>query len=78
MSERSLRRQLAEQGSSVRALADEARRERAIALMERGRVNLDAIAEELGYGNASAFGRAFRRWTGETPSTFLTQRGVTT
>lgn len=71
LSERSLRRQLAEQDTSVRALVDDARRERAIALMERGTVNLDAIAEELGYGNASAFGRAFRRWTGQTTSAFL-------
>ncbi|MEZ4326665.1 MAG: AraC family transcriptional regulator ligand-binding domain-containing protein [Polyangiales bacterium] len=74
LSERSLRRQLAEQDSSVRALVDDARRERAIELMERGKVNLDAIAEELGYGNAAAFGRAFRRWTGQTPSAFLEQR----
>ena len=31
---------------------------------------LSEIAELLGYADQSAFGRAFKRWTGETPKQF--------
>lgn len=77
MSERSLRRHLLAEGVSLRALVLEVRRERAIALLEAGRESLDAIAVELGYTSASAFGRAFRAWTGRTPTEYARAHAVT-
>jgi AraC-like DNA-binding protein len=70
LSERSLRRRLQEEGTSLRKLIEDVRRDRAIALLEAGARTLDDIALELGFSSASAFGRAFRAWTGTTPSSF--------
>jgi AraC-like DNA-binding protein len=69
MSARTLQRRLREEGTTLRVLADEARKARAIPLIRQGH----AIAEVsflVGYKEASAFHRAFRRWTGTTPESF--------
>jgi AraC-like DNA-binding protein len=70
VSERSLRRKLREEGTSLRDLVEEARRERAIGLLEAGRWSLERVALEVGFSRASAFGRAFRKWTGRPPTDF--------
>lgn len=69
MSARTLQRRLADESTSVRQLADEGRRARAIALIEGGS-SIAEIAHLLGFTEASAFHRAFRRWTGQTPEAF--------
>lgn len=74
LSERSLRRKLREEGTSLRGLVEDVRRDRAIALLEAGELGLDAIAVELGFSSANAFGRAFRAWTGVPPSEFARGR----
>jgi len=49
----------------------EARRERlARTWLAQRRLSLDEIAERLGYGEQTSFGRAFKRWTGQTPHQF--------
>lgn len=49
----------------------EARRERlARVWLAQRRLSLDEIAERLGYGEQTSFGRAFKRWTGQTPHQF--------
>ncbi len=68
LSVRTLERRLAEGGTSYRALRDDARRERAEALLRAGALTVDAVAEALGYSDAANFTRAFRRWTGATPA----------
>jgi AraC-like DNA-binding protein len=73
VSERTLRRRLSDEGTSLRDLADDARRERALALLETGRWSLERVALELGFSSASAFGRAFRKWTGRPPADFAGQ-----
>lgn len=67
MSPRSLDRRLAAEGTRFRAVVDAARRERAAELLAAG-VRLDDVAHALGYSDAANFRRAFRRWTGATPS----------
>lgn len=67
MSPRTLKRRLAEQGTTFSDLIDSARRQRALALLEDRRDSLDAIADKLGYCDTASFSRAFRRWTGMTP-----------
>jgi len=67
---RTLRRQLAAEGTSFRALADEVRRARADALLAEGRLSVEQIGVELGYADAAAFSHAFRRWTGVSPTQF--------
>jgi AraC-like DNA-binding protein len=67
ISARTLRRQLAQETTTLRALLDDVRRVRADELLGQG-VALKVVAAELGFSEASAFSRAYKRWTGRTPS----------
>lgn len=66
ISARTLRRQLAQENTSLRAILDEVRRERADELLAKGEP-VKAVASELGFSEASAFSRAYKRWTGRSP-----------
>jgi AraC-like DNA-binding protein len=74
VSARTLKRRLAERGISFSALLDEARRERAMILLQSPRVSLEEAADRLGYSSLSNFVRAFHRWTGETPAAYRRAR----
>jgi len=65
-----LRRQLASEGTSVRAIRDEVLRDAAVSALAHGDLPMAAIARHLGFSEASAFTRAFRRWTGSAPSDY--------
>jgi AraC-like DNA-binding protein len=67
MSERTLRRHLHQAGRSYRSLRDDVRREHALRLAREQKLNVTAIAHLLGFGDATAFARAFKRWTGMAP-----------
>ena len=64
---RTLGRRLNAAGTSFQALVDEDRFEQARQLLENSTVAVNEIAASLDYADASAFIRAFRRWTGTTP-----------
>lgn len=66
-SPRTLQRQLSAEGTSFAELVEQARRAKAPLLLESG-VALAEIAWLLGFSEASALHRSFRRWTGLTPS----------
>ena len=68
MHRRTLSRRLRYSGSGYRAIANEIRFEIARQLLEETDVPLSQIAAALGYSEASAFTRAFRRWSGQTPT----------
>ena len=68
MHRRTLNRRLEELGTSVHELVGEVRFEVARQLVESTTMPLVEISAALGYGDASAFTRAFRRWTGTTPT----------
>ncbi|WP_184569722.1 helix-turn-helix transcriptional regulator [Streptomyces zagrosensis] len=59
----------AETGTSFARWVASVRAQHAVALLTRGR-EVEAVAEEVGYRSASAFGAAFRRTTGLTPAAF--------
>jgi AraC-like DNA-binding protein len=67
VSARTLRRRLKDENTSLSALLDELRRELALGYVEERAMTLDAIAFELGFADARAFRRAFKRWTGRAP-----------
>ena len=67
MTSRTLRRHLAEQGTSFRALRDEVLMTLAEELIGTARMKLAEVAERLGYSDAAAFSHAFKRWKGVTP-----------
>ncbi len=66
---RSLRRKLANEGSSFREVAAQARKTLCSKWMDEG-VPLLEIAGRLGYAQQSSFNRAFKTWHGCTPKNF--------
>ena len=67
MHPRTLRRHLAAEGSSLKAIASAARFDLARQLLRGTAVPLEEIAEVLGYAELSAFVRAFRGWANCPP-----------
>ena len=68
MAERTLRRRLVDEGNPFRTMLDNVRKQICdLYKMENKRSRAD-VAELLGYGELSAFTRAYRRWYGEPPS----------
>ena len=70
LSERTLQRRLAAQGESFKALVDETRRGLAQNLLQQSRYTMAEVAFLTGFSEQSAFQRAFKRWTGQTPNAF--------
>ncbi|WP_457091545.1 AraC family transcriptional regulator [Microvirga sp. P5_D2] len=68
MHRRTLSRRLSREGAGFRALTNEVRFAAACQLLSDTRIPLGQIAAALGYPEASAFTRAFRRWSGQTPT----------
>ena len=68
LSERTLRRALAAEGTSYHEIRDECRRSMALALLKRSGLSLSDVAFSLGYSDQTAFSRAFSRWFGAPPS----------
>lgn len=70
MSERTLHRRLADEGVSFREINQRARRDVAESLLSDGRNSLVEVAFLTGFSDQSAFQRAFKTWTGETPLSY--------
>lgn len=66
-SQRSLQRRLKEEGTSFRDVIDDVRKDLALAYLTDHRMSVSEVAYLLGYSEAGAFVRAFKRWTGKTP-----------
>jgi AraC-like DNA-binding protein len=75
VSERTLRRRLQDEGTSFRALLEETRAQLARAYVIDRRLPLSEVAFLLGFSEPSAFHRAFKRWTGETPAVHRARSG---
>ena len=73
MHRRTLSRRLKGSGIGYRAITNEIRFEIARQLLTDTQVPLAQIAAALGYSEASAFARAFRRWSGQTPTSWRTE-----
>ncbi len=74
MSTRTLRRRLQEQGVGFMDLLHAARRRDALSLLERQSLEVAQVAQMLGYADPANFTRAFRLWTGLTPSAWRAAR----
>lgn len=67
---RNLQRRLKALGTSYQALLDRARREMALNLIEQTELSLADISFTVGYNEPSAFYKAFKRWTEQTPGDY--------
>lgn len=66
MTARTLRRRLAEEGTTYRDLVNQIRLMTATEMLRSGRP-VGTVADALGFSDISSFIRAFKRWTGKTP-----------
>ncbi|HEY5927593.1 MAG TPA: AraC family transcriptional regulator ligand-binding domain-containing protein [Kofleriaceae bacterium] len=67
MSPRTLKRKLADRGTTFSQIRDDMRRQRALLLLDNRGLSIGEIATKLGYSELPNFTRAFRKWTGVTP-----------
>ena len=71
LSSRSLRRQLAQEGTSYRNEVEKIQERFAREYFARGGNSISELSASLGFSNPPAFTRAFKRWTGQSPSEYL-------
>lgn len=76
LSARSLQRRLATFGVTYKTVVDEARRELALSYLSRNRTSVTEVTYLLGFSDTSSFARAFRRWTGATPTQWRRSRAA--
>lgn len=69
-STQTLRRHLREEGTSFQALRDEILRNVATDKLRVQQLTVEAVAEHLGFAEPRSFTRAFKRWTGSSPSAY--------
>lgn len=78
VSGRTLKRRLQQEGLSFQALLDQARSRDSQRLLADAGLAIQSVGEQLGYTDPASFTRAFRKWTGTTPSAWRERnaRGV--
>lgn len=67
---RTLRRRLQAEGTSLRQLVGQARFAAACGHLAGGTLSVQQVADRLGYSDAAAFTRAFRSWSGVSPTVY--------
>lgn len=70
LSVRTLQRSLGEEGTSFRRIREEVLHRIGAQLLRESPIAVAEIASRLGFANVTAFGKAFRRWSGATPSAY--------
>jgi len=77
MSRQTLYRRLKSENQTFKDLLDQVRQSNAMARIRDSQLSLSELAYDLGFSEVSAFNRAFKRWTGESPSHYRQARLVT-
>ncbi|BDA70555.1 transcriptional regulator, AraC family [Calothrix sp. PCC 7716] len=71
ISVRNLQRELQTEGTSYQQLLDNTRKELALRYLKKPDTSIHDVAFLLGFSEPSAFHRAFKRWTGQTPRAYF-------
>jgi AraC-like DNA-binding protein len=74
LSETTMHRRLKYEGVSYQQLKNDIRRDIAIEYLTHTDLSLQDISEQLDFHDASAFHRAFKKWTGVSPGTYRQNR----
>lgn len=77
ISVRQLQRKFQKEQTNLTELLEQIRKNQAIAYLTQTDHKLIFIASKLGYSEQSAFQRAFKRWTGQTPQAFRLNPAIT-
>ena len=77
MHRRTLNRRLRGEGTGFRTIVEEMRFEIACQMLAGTTMPFIQIAAALSFSEASAFSRAFRRWSGQTPTAWRAQHSST-
>ncbi len=70
IAQRSLQRKLQKENTTFRSILNEVRKELAQKYLQNSNMNLIDVAFNLGFSEYSSFSRAFKNWTGVTPSAY--------
>lgn len=70
MTPQTLRRRLKEANTSYQEIKDVIRKDASVHYLSKPELSIDEIALLMGFSEASSFHRAFKKWTGKTPSNF--------
>jgi AraC-like DNA-binding protein len=70
MSRQTLYRRLKAEGTTFEEVLEAKRRQLAIRYLGMDRISVKAAAYRLGFSEPAAFSRAFKRWTGVSPTDF--------
>lgn len=76
MSSRTLQRRLAQSNTTYLKLVDDTRRDLALRYVENRDKSMSDITFLLGFSGQSAFTRAFKRWTGLSPTAYRQRIGI--
>jgi len=74
LSVRTLQRKLSDEKLNFTAMIDNVRKESAQSYLSNTNTKIIYISQMLGFSEQSAFQRAFKRWTGQTPKQFRLQK----
>lgn len=69
-SRRTLTRRLREEATSFLQVKDHLRRSLALQLLIGNQLPVEVIADRIGFADLTTFHRAFKKWTGSTPSAY--------
>ena len=72
ISVRTLQRKLKDEGASYVQIVEKVRKSLAVHYMQNSSSSVKEISTILGYAEPSAFVRAFKKWTGKTPTAYRT------
>ena len=70
MTPQTLRRRLKDENTSYQEIKDSIRKDASIYYLSKPELTIDEIALLMGFSEASSFHRAFKKWTGKTPSAY--------
>lgn len=71
-----LRREMRKEGLNLSQMREFVRRDRAVHMLVNSNASVESIAETLEFSEARSFTRAFRKWTGQSPSGFRQSRNT--